>query len=320
MADIVLRAARASDSSYRGFVWNRIGPYIAPLFGKPTPPSLNSIIIIASFHVSWCKLDEDAVTRWAEVVSAVPYTEGVGWYAFGTLLEIASIESLRPHIPLGVWALLKKWPSTSCYCRDPSNENVVRHVRTLGDVEILKSYLLLVWSEQNSIDDGSRSLAEMERVIQEEFGGIGMGCHREGLAKQLDRILWQLTPRPKRRNFFARMFRSPSPDHPDPEKLKRKNVYGQLKEVLLEVDGEAVKKLTRKSLRSIFFCLLTPTGTYRIPFNLHVRSTSPMSVISLSESVLPFPLTTNFVRTSVPIITTAFPYTLPVAFVWPKFT
>jgi hypothetical protein len=67
---------------------------------------------------------------------------------------------------------------------------VVRHIRGFGDIEILKSYLLLVWSEWDSVGDSG--LAEMEIIIRGEFCGITKQHHREDLTERLDHVLAQL--------------------------------------------------------------------------------------------------------------------------------
>lgn len=68
--------------------------------------------------------------------------------------------------------------------------NVARQVQALGDIDILKSYLLLVWSEWDHLP--SCGFCMMCTLIEEDFGGIGMGCHQEDLIKHLDYILGQL--------------------------------------------------------------------------------------------------------------------------------
>ena len=146
--------------------------------------------------------------------------------------------------------------------------DVVRRVRALGDVGILKSYLLLVWSGWGIIRDRSENFAKMETSIQEDFGGIGMGCHRENLIKRLDHVL-ELLGHDKFRNIR---------DHGQVQLVKEK--YSRLKRVLLEVDGVAVRILARTPLMLILFGLLTPSDAYRISLNLHVRSASPVPIIS----------------------------------------
>ena len=199
IADTFLRVARASNSNYREFTWRQVGPYIVPLIGKPTTPSLDSIIILASHHVPWHSklVDKDTVARWAAATSAIPYTEEVGQSVVDALLQIASVFSLRPHIPIGIWAWLKRRPSP--YLEGWGRwigirEDIVCHVRALGGIEILKSYFLFVWSEWNPIEYSWRrgSLQKMLASIQEDFGGIGMGHHRKELINRLDHILGQL--------------------------------------------------------------------------------------------------------------------------------
>ena len=308
-------AARASSLNSGESIWRRIGPYITPLFDKPAPHSLNWIIALASPHVPWRKLhDRHVIARWAAMASAVPYVEEVGQSVVDALLRIASADPLRPHIPVEIWAWLKKRPSLPPRCSGRSGGaggNVVLHVRALGDVEILKSYFLLVWSEWDSYHSG---FAEMRTSIREDFHGIGMGCHRKDLIKQLDYVLVQLD-----RGLGYLEQHKPRIHENDIRIAKEK--YGELKTVLLEVDREATNILARTppSLLILFESLLTPVGTYRITLDLRVRSPTPVSMISHLERFALFPPTDHFVSTSVPMVVVAFPRLLPVAFLLPKF-
>ena len=275
MADTLLCVARALNSNYWEFMWRHVGPYIVPLFGKPTTPSLDSIIILASHNVPWRseQVDKDTVARWAAATLAIPYTEEVGQSVVDALLQIASVDSLRPHIPIGIWAWLKRRPSPPpvCYGRWIGiKEDVVRHVRALEDIEILKSYFLFVWSEWDPVKYSWRcgSLQKMLASIQEDFGGIGMGHHRKELINRLDHILGQL-------DLGSEHLRLRKPSLDDNSVRLAKEQYGELKKLLLDI-------ITRASLRSVFFGLLTPTDPYRIPLNLHVRFASTVSIISYS--------------------------------------
>ena len=305
MVDTFLRVARASNRNCGEFIWHFVGRYITPSFSKQTTPSLNLVIIFASPHVDWDRMDETAVTGWAVAVSATPYTKEVGQSVVDALLQIASIHSLRPHIPISIWTWLKKQPSLppECFGRQKGIEGyVVRHVRALGDIEILKSYFLLVWSEWDPIGyrprlshteshsslsytESSSNLGhtgylnegvlEMRISIQEDFVGIGVWRHREDLINRLDYVLGQL-------GLGLEHLQQRKPCFWDDSIQAAKEQYGGLKKLLLEVDGEAVNTLTRMSLWSIHFGLLTPTDPYRIPLNLHVRPAPPVSITSHS--------------------------------------
>ena len=147
MVDTFSRLASTSESGE--FMWRRVGPYITTLFDEQTPPFPDILIVLASPYVRWhgSLQDENAVARWATAASAIPHTKEAGKAVVDALLQIASNDSLRPHIPVDVWAWLETRPSLPPKCVGRSvgsREEVVRRVRTLGDVEILKSYLLLV--------------------------------------------------------------------------------------------------------------------------------------------------------------------------------
>ena len=256
MLGALSRAAIASGP--REFIWGRVKPYIATLFNNPNPPFLDQVITLGSPHVSWDdgQCNENMVTRWASAASAVPYTDEVGQNVVDALLQIASVDSLRPCIPVGIWAWLKKRPSLSPECSGRlkgTERDVVRHVRALGDIEVLKSYLLLVWSEWDPISPQSGGLAEMQVAIREDFNGIGMGRHREDLIKQLDRVLEQLD---------LGLLEEHMPSLSEGDIQQAKEQYGELKEVLLEVDGEAMNALARTPLSLIPFTRSTDTHEY----------------------------------------------------------
>lgn len=72
-----------------------------------------------------------------------------------------------------------------------TQKHVVRWVKQLQDVEILTSYLLLVWSEWNPITSYG-CLSEMQLVISQDLRGGGMSVHREILVEHLKGVLGRL--------------------------------------------------------------------------------------------------------------------------------
>lgn len=181
-------------------IWPRVLPYITTLFDTRNPHSLYKLAIHLSPHVPWenAPCDGTTVARWAEAASALPRTEAIGQSVVDTLLQIASITSLRPHIPICLWGWLKIRPSLPPVCQGRykgKNIDVIRYVRRLGDIEILSSYFFLVWSEWNHI---CRSVqVNMEISIALYFGTIETRRHREELIKRLDYILAQLDRGPE---------------------------------------------------------------------------------------------------------------------------
>ena len=243
------------------------------------------LIVLASPHINWYELqDEDTVARWAAAASAIPRTKEVGQAVVDALLRIASVDSLRLHIPVDIWAWLETQPSLPPKClgrSEGARKDVARHVRTLEDVEILKSYFLLVWSEWNLIHD--MDLTEMTTSIREDFSGTGMRLHREDLVKRLDHVLGQLDRGP---GYLFQHNRRIGPSYV----RQAKGCYKELKRVLLEVDGEEANIPTRTPSSLNLFGLLMLVDAHRIPLDLHAQSVSPMSIISHLTNV-PFPAT-----------------------------
>ena len=226
---------------------------IVMLLDEASPNSPNWVVTLMLPYTEWgwsLKHRQHAVTRWAGAVSTVPYTEELGQNVVDTLLQIASEPHLQPYIPVQIWLWLKKQPSLPPKCRGRSlgtMGQVLRRVRELGDVELLESYFLLVWSEWDIVCD----LDEMHTSIREDFGGIGMWRHREVLIKQLDCVLRQLDQGPKHLTQH-----NLSLDEWYITTAKKR--YGKPKEELLKVDREALEILTGNTFKVItMFNLLT---------------------------------------------------------------
>ena len=192
MLDTILHAARASRMLE--FMWGRVGQYAERLLSEASPRA----VILASSHIPWGRPThggerKNLVLRWAAAVSEVPYTEELGPSVVDTLLQIASEAELLPHIPVNIWSWLTKQPSLPPICRGRyvgTRVHIVEAIRELKDIEILKSYFLLVWSEWDSLQiDGFNKMCAS---IREDFGRVGMGHHRTDLIQRLDHVLGQL--------------------------------------------------------------------------------------------------------------------------------
>ena len=202
--------------------------------------------MLTSPYIYWDSelCDESMVSRWVRSVaatSAAAYTEAVGQSVVDTLLQIARVDHLRPHIPIDIWTWLKKRPSLPPVCRGRQRGtrlNIIHQIRALGDIEILKSYFLLVWSEWNWLYGSD--LNEMKIAISGDFGGIGMWCHRQDLIERLDYVLGQLE-----QGWEFLHQQNSSVDEVDVRIAKAD--YRWLKERLLEVGGKATETLTRMS-------------------------------------------------------------------------
>ena len=233
----------ASKSPSGGFIWDRVGPSITFLFDESSPPSLNQAITFASPCLDWLRgpYTQDTVSRWAAAVLETPYSEAVSHSVVDALLQIAYHHHLRPHIPVEIWAWLKRLPSLPPVCHGRyygTRPEVVHRIRELGDVEILKSYFLLVWSEWN--DFHHLYFGAMEIAVREEFCGVAMWRHRSDLIERLVHVLEQLD---RRTDCFKRHIPIISEEYI--RGVERD--YRQLKEILMEVDREAMKGLFRTS-------------------------------------------------------------------------
>ena len=241
----------ASNPKCWGFTWRHIGPYITTLFDESSPPYLNQVITLVTPSVRWVgsTYTPNMVARWTAAVLETKYSEAVGQNVVDALLQIAFKDTLRQEIPIDIWAWLKRRPSLPPVCRGRklgATSVVVRYVRGLGDIEILKSYLLLVWSECDTPFGGG--LTEMETIIREEFCGFAMRNHRKDLTDCLDHILGQLDQELGHK----------------PVVESKKQRWGQLKRVLLEVDRSSTEAshCTPPKL-TLFRSILTLVGAHR---------------------------------------------------------
>ena len=154
MLDLYLRAARTS--SEWEFTWRRIRGRTGWLRNA----SPRALVLVSPYipwdwsgrKEDWSGRKEGLILRWAAATSTAPYTEEVARSVVDTLLQIASKEELQPHIPIHIWLWLTKCPPLPPIClgRNVGTcAHVVKAVRALRNIEVLKSYFLLVWSEWN---------------------------------------------------------------------------------------------------------------------------------------------------------------------------
>ena len=241
MLDAIFNLSWGPDSW--GYHPDYIDSYAATLLNETTPPSLNRATILLSPFLPQHRWNECMVGRWAAAVSAVPYSEQVGWSVVDTLLQLASDETLRPYIPADIWTWLKQQSLLPQVCRGRytgTGQGTVRHVRRFGDLDTLKSYFRLVWSEWDAPDDSG--FAEMRVSIVEDFGGVGIQHHRADLITRLDNILGELDRELQRGRVFT-----PAVEEEYARIQRRREQYQALKELLLEVGRRAMENLAGMS-------------------------------------------------------------------------
>jgi len=283
----VLRAQVARAVNYGIFLWHHIEPLMATLFDEPSTPSLDWAITLVSPYLDWSShhFNQNTVTRWSSAVLttlAVPHMEEAHRGVVITLLRIASVDTLRRYIPVSIWSWSYKQTSSPppWLIHGVRTRKVLRQVRALGDIEILKSYLLLVWFiSWGSFKDSA--VPEVCTSIREDFNGIGMGHHRKELIERLSNVLWELEwDEDIWCSAAVTSFGIWTP----------KKQYRRLERVLLEVDREATNILTRTpSGFAILLDLLTLVDTYRISLDFYVQPPSPMSVTSCLQHSPPPP-------------------------------
>jgi hypothetical protein len=138
------------------FMWHRVGHYASGLLHEASPRAL----ILVLPHIRWDLRTNrgDLVRLWATAVSVVPDTEEVASSVVDTLLQIASQHDLLPHIPADIWLWLTKQPPLPPIClgRNVGTcAHVVKAIRALKNIEVIRSYFLLVWSQWNHFSPSS---------------------------------------------------------------------------------------------------------------------------------------------------------------------
>ena len=179
-----------------------VTPLATTLLDKPSSHLLSRAALLVSPHIPlfsgfW---DNRRVSRWN--VIALDALKGTGEGAVSDtevsesvadmLLQFAPHEILRRQITAETWAWLKKPQSLPVLSRGRwagTTNAVVCHIRGLGDIEILKSYFLLVWSEWDGLWESG--LREMEISIRDDFSGVERWHDREELIERLNWVLGQ---------------------------------------------------------------------------------------------------------------------------------
>ena len=263
----VLHAARASRMPR--FMWFRVNLFVSTLLSEASPRAA----VLASPYIPWYLLTHrgDMVQWWVATASVAPYSEEVTQSVVDALLQIASAHELVQYIPVNLWSRLTDWPSLPPICWGRyagTHAHVVEAVRALKDAEVLKSYLILVWSEWDMLSAGG--FDEMRTLIEEDFSGTGMGHHRADLIQRLDHVLWQS-------DRGLEYLRQHSPQFDEDDVRIRKDEYGKLRDASLETNTEAIGRTPRLPNHTR---VLTPTPyVYRIPGNIYVYTPSPVSIV-----------------------------------------
>ena len=197
LVDEILLAVRRSP---QGSSWVR--RYIVPFIDQELERSDSDVYL----RIAVCALPyvEDAwfhaenkhifVWRWVSAASRLRYTPEIGQSMVEVLLRMASVYQWRPHLRWGEWRLLGCRPRLPPVCRARSlccnNLGVISKVESLKDVEILRDYLIVVWSEWDWLAPWVCSY--MCTVIRKRFRGERNRGHRDELRDRLIHIQNQL--------------------------------------------------------------------------------------------------------------------------------
>jgi len=269
----------ANASSLGESLWERIQPFTNTLLNDASDIPLKRAAMFASPYILWYRQDfRDLVQAWVETASAIPKEKEIAPSVVGALLQVAHKGLLPPGNHGDVWSWLTLRPSLPPICRGRnlgSSPRVMLQVRGLEDIEILKSYLLVVWSEWDCLQDPPK----MYKCIREEFSGVEASSHRAELVQRLDEVIREL-------NKGLVYLQRDKPDLEEEELRKRKRQYEKLRKILKEIP-EAPEIPTCMSSRSIDLFDLLTWNTHRISLNIRTRAPQPVpAVYCLECSVL----------------------------------
>ena len=223
------------------------------LLDDTSDASLKRAAMLVSPYIPWNTGEfQGLVQTWMATASTIPKERGVAPSIVGALLQIARFGLLPPENHGDIWSWLTLRPSLPPICRGRelgSDPEVMQQVRELEDIEILKSYFLVVWSEWNSLrGDGFPTMC---KCIREEFSGIEASSHRAELVQWLDEVIGELD------KGLAHLQRD-RPDLEEEDLQRGKGQYEGLRKILKEIP-EAPEIPTCMSSRLIdLLDLLTP--------------------------------------------------------------
>ena len=213
--------------------------------------SLKRTAILVSSYIPWHGQNfQGLVQAWVAIASAIPKEKEIAPSIVDALFQIAYRKPLMPGNH-EVWSWLTLRPSLPPICGGRylgSHPDVMQQVRGLKDIEILKSYLLVVCSEWDTLYDSGFDM--MYECMLEEFSGVEANSHRAELVQRLDEVIGELD---KGLEYLQR----DRPDLLEEEFRFRKEQYEELRKILKEI-LEAPEIPTCMSPRSInLFNLLT---------------------------------------------------------------
>ena len=295
-----------------GYLWDHIQPFMNTLLNDASDASLKRAAILVSPYICWYREEFRGLAQvWVATASTIPKEEEVAPSVVDVLLQIAHLELLPPENHGDIWSWLKLRPSLPPICHGRKlggRREVMQQVRGLKDIEILKSYFLVVWSEWDPIQDSGFPM--MYECIHEEFSGVEANFHRAELVQRLDRVIRELN------KGLAHLQRG-KPDLQEWQLQRSKKQYERLRKILKKIREEPeIPTCMSSRLINVFELLTLVEHAQDLTRYPYVRSLSCIHSRSLQCPVLIPPSYTyhSSVQTSArSFIVVRFPFTLLVA-------
>ena len=187
--EILLAVRRFPKES--GWVRSHIGTIInETLLGWDSEVRTRIVVCALPYlEHTWVHIEDkkDFVDNWLSAATRLKYTPEIGRNVVEVLLRMACVYQWRLHITPGAWRWLKRRPQLPpvCLARSSccSDLGPISAVKSLNDPELLKEYLVVVWSEWDWLAPWVCSY--MCTAVRESFGGEEMRGHRDELRGRL---------------------------------------------------------------------------------------------------------------------------------------
>ena len=195
--EILLAVSRSSQGS--SWVRRGIGPLISGMLSAAWGFDVRARIAVCALSCvedAWFHVPDKYIfiQHWISAASSLRYTPEIGRSVVEVILRMACVYQWRPHITMKAWGWLARRPQLPPVCRARSlccnDLGAISKVESLKDIEILKGYLIVVWSEWDWLAPWVCSY--MCTVIRKHFRGERKRGHRDELRDRLLHIRKQL--------------------------------------------------------------------------------------------------------------------------------
>ena len=260
--EVLLVARRFPQHS--GWVRRHISPITGRMLSEPGFEICKHAVVRAlpCLEDAWFHTGDKTrfVKRWLSAAAHLKYTQEIGQSVVEVLLRMACVYQWRQHITPEAWEWLKRRPQLPPVCRARSlccsDLGAISAMQTLKNIELLKAYLVVVWSEWDWVAPWVCS--HMCTVIRKSFGGEEMKGHRDELRSRLRSVRERL-------DLGLNHLRKQGSKMSAADFQPTKEAYEALAETLLEMDSPPSPRILRNSHPNGASDLVHPPATTSQP-------------------------------------------------------